>query len=875
MNETKTHAKTDFNIKMLAAVIAAFVLIVSGGVIAFIKVYSSYIDNILYHERLKQMQEVTTQLYNGLEDVVQNKWDTADVFCNYVELGKPADADTLVKFMGKQAALNNMDGHNDDKLVAVDELGRYLTQDGWQGTLTSMDLLQNKPEQVSFIEKSVTTEKTTMYFLNRLSEPVTMSDGSRTVNIIYYGTAQDMAELDHYFRCEAYGNSNSVYVLDTKGIRVFSSSDLLPGYNAYSVLERMEYLHDTSFDVARRELDEKGLSYSNAVFDGEEYYYSLYKMDNAEWVLLFLVPSEYVAQDTVSLVKTTEKMVLVFALILLVITTVVIFQIVRFKQRQVLNAERKNSDSLARMNEELSEALTTAENAEREAKEANKAKSEFLSNMSHDIRTPMNAIVGISKLMEHERNDPEKLEYYIHKVQGSSRHLLSLINDVLDMSKIESGGVTLNHEPVSLAEQVAQVDSMIRPQAEERRQNFTVRVDNVVHEYLIGDAVRLRQVFINLLSNAVKYTPNGGDITLELSEKPCGIPDCAEFSISVTDTGYGMAPEFVEHIFEPFTRAENSTTNKVQGTGLGMAITKNIVDLMGGSISVQSELDKGSRFEVNISLATDSGRRGELPFKNVLLISDKEDLVRNVRAAFSETDAVLTVAGTEEEADAVLAEGRTDTVLLGGSIQGQKLSENLRRLRERTGGALLIYCCDYSERDEAAKIREKEGVDGIISRPFFLSNMVRAAEHAKNRTSDRVDEESSVLRGMKFLCAEDNALNAEILEALMDMNGASCVIYPNGKALVEAFAQVKQGDFDAILMDVQMPVMNGLEATRAVRRGENPLGKTIPIIAMTANAFSSDVQSCLDAGMDAHVSKPLEIAVLERTIRSIWHRRTI
>lgn len=216
--------------------------------------------------------------------------------------------------------------------------------------------------------------------------------------------------------------------------------------------------------------------------------------------------------------------------------------------------------------------------------------------MSHDIRTPMNAIVGITNLMEHEEDNPERLHSYIQKVQNSSQHLLSLINDVLDMSKIESSEVSLNQEPVSLADQVAQVESIIRPQAQERGQSFMIRVHEIVHEYVIGDGVRLRQILINLLSNALKYTPYGGKLCLDFAELPCEMPDYAKISITVTDNGYGMQPEFVEHIFEPFTRAESSTTNKVQGTGLGMAITKNIVDLMGGSIQVQSEPGKGSSF---------------------------------------------------------------------------------------------------------------------------------------------------------------------------------------------------------------------------------------------------------------------------------------
>ena len=384
-----------------------------------------------------------------------------------------------------------------------------------------------------------------------------------------------------------------------------------------------------------------------------------------------------------------------------------------------------------------------------QAESATRAKTRFLSNMSHDIRTPMNAIFGITQLMEHDKTNLVKMEDHIQKLQVSSRHLLSLINDVLDMSKIESSEVCLNREEIHLPDLIAQLKSIMDPQTQEHHQTFVIHTDEMLYENLIGDAVRLRQVFLNLLSNAVKYTPDGGTITLDLTQKKQD-KNHILLAFTVTDTGYGMTPDFVQHIFEPFTRAEDSTTNKIQGTGLGMAITKSIVDLMSGTITLQSEPGKGSSFFVTV---------------------------------------LLEIAQTS-----------------------------------------LVHSSTEKNDSQTA---------------------------------------GTILQGMKFLCAEDNALNAEILEAILEMEGADCTIYPDGRQIVEAFAQVKPGEYDAILMDMQMPVMNGLEATAAIRNNKNQLGKTIPIIAMTANAFSSDVQACLDAGMNAHLSKPLEIELLKQTMRSI------
>ena len=381
------------------------------------------------------------------------------------------------------------------------------------------------------------------------------------------------------------------------------------------------------------------------------------------------------------------------------------------------------------------------------AEKANKAKTDFLSNMSHDIRTPMNAIIGITTLMKNELHEPEKLAEHLGKLETSGQLLLGIINDILDMSRIESGKTTLNVEKMNLPQQISQLDSVIRQQAGQRRQTFTVET-HVQHENVLGDPNRLKQVLMNILSNAVKYTPNGGHVRLEIDELT-HTEHYTKYRFVVQDNGIGMSEEFQKTLFEPFTREEKSGTNKVQGTGLGMAITKSIVDLMGGTIHVESTPGKGTRFEVVLEFPIDA-----------------------------EADTVQETQVPPEE-----------------------------------------------------------------------------------------EENASPLSGMKFLCAEDNAINAEILEMLLEANGASCTICSNGQEIVDAFTSVKPGDYDMILMDVQMPVMDGLEATRRIRSGENPLGRTIPILAMTANAFLEDMQKSKDAGMDEHLSKPVDISALEQTVK--------
>ena len=839
--------------------VCVVVAAVAVAVLVFIRFYGSFIDQTLYAERLSQMKEVTTQLFSGLEDVVKNQWRVVDEQERALDQRMPETLDELTAFMGNETYLAAL-GETQSDLMAIDDDGTYYTQEGRQGLLTERDYLLDNPEQIVFVSNSLTYNDTRMVFLKKLDSPIAVRDGAKTVTVSYYGISQSMEELNPYFECDAYNGHNSVYVIDNDGLKLFSSSsssdnELLKGYNVLTSLDGMDYLHGSSFDATQEALDQNGIAYSNALFDDTEVYYALYRMDNAVWTLVFLVPSEYVAMNTVNLVNTTIGIVVAFAIGLIIVSVLAIFWLMRTQQKNALEAERRNSEKLGRLNIELAQA--------------SRAKSSFLANMSHDIRTPMNAIVGITSLMEHEKDDPEKLEAYIHKVQSSSRHLLSLINDVLDMSKIESAEVTLNREPISLADQVGQIESIIRPQADERRQRFTVRVHEISHEYLLGDEVRLRQVFINLLSNAIKYTPNGGTIDLDLVELQSDEEGRAVIGITVADNGCGMKPEFVSRIFDPFTRAEGSVTNKEQGTGLGMAITKNIVELSGGTIDVESEYGRGSTFKVVIPFDIDANANPQINAEVVLLVAQEETLIRNMQAAFTACSAELLIARSKAEIDAILRTSPVDTILLAGHVHDPELAGIVHLLRAEAKGAVLLFCVDYEQQEQALGIMEQVGVDGLISRPFFMSNLANAVNQLRSASDERVVKEGSVLKGMRFLCAEDNALNAEILSAILEMNDASCVICSNGRKLVDRFATAAPGDFDAILMDVQMPVMNGLEATRALREGSNPLGATIPIIAMTANAFSSDVRACLDAGMDAHVSKPLEVSVLERTLRSV------
>ena len=719
--------------------------------LAFFFLYHIYIQDIIYEERLNQMEEVTHQMFQNLEDVIDSHWGRVTEECNYLKAANVQTTDELCRQMKKKYELSAYADHK-ITLMAVDSEGRYYTQDGYIGLFRDLDYFEDNPEQISFVFDSMTDNQSEMVFLKRLSEPIELQNGEEKTTISYFGIAQNMEQLNPYFSCDAYNGNNSVYVLDDNGFKLFNSNqvELIKGHNVFSVLQNMKYLHNSSFDKTKAELEKKGCSYSNAILDGTEYFYALKRLENAEWTLIFLVPAEYVATNTLRLVNFVMVFIVIFTVIAAVCVMLGISFVMRRNQQEAIRVERENNARLETVNTELRQAKQAAEEAFQVAQEANRSKSSFLANMSHDIRTPMNAITGITSLLEYDAENEEKVREYAKKIDVSAQHLLGIINDVLDMSKIEAGKTVFKYSDFSILELMQEIQMMFRPQAEGKHQMMVMNHDNIEHEWVNGDKVHMMQIFSNLLSNAVKYTQEGGKIQFLVEEYETKSRAYAKYRFVVSDNVMGMSADFKDTIFDAFTRAESSLTNKIQGTGLGMAITRNLVEAMGGTIDVESELGQGSCFEVFMDLKI-----------------------------------------AEDRSVALAAQEETD------------------------------------------------------------------------------EQDDNILQGMRFLCAEDNELNAEILTELLKIEGAECTICENGEEILKAFEQSAPGDYDMILMDVQMPVMNGYEATKAIRRSSHKLAKTIPIIAMTANAFSEDIQHSLAAGMTAHVSKPVEMKVLEKTIRSI------
>ena len=571
--------------------------------------------------------------------------------------------------------------------------------------------------------------------------------------------------------------------------------------------------------------------------------------------LVGYVPVEAIQQEGRAV---NQNIFIVVAAMLIAFLLCVLFYYLSWRQQNKLHREQEEERRLH--SQQLSEALRAAQIASE-------------SNMSHDIRTPMNAVLGFTTLLATDAENPAKVRAYTKKIVASGQHLLSLINDILDVSKIESGKVVLNLEEFALNDVVSSVEAIIQPMAKAKGQAFHLEVTGVRHEYLVGDETRINQILINLLSNAVKYTPEGGSIWLRIIGLKQRSSQYEHIRIEVEDNGYGMTPEYLEVIFDAFTRAENSTTNKVQGTGLGMAITKSIVELMGGTIKVSSEVNRGSLFQVDLELRVQEAQADRQFWEKrgiscVLLVDGDPESRENILALTEDTGIrLMAVSGAEEAAAWMGGGGDCQLALLDWESCGLPAALALRALLPENVPMVLLAELDGEGVEEALG---RLGPAAVLTKPFFAAAFREKAAELWAEPSEVLLPEAGApadLRGLRFLAAEDNAINAEILAELLEIEGASCEIVENGRLALERFQRAAEGEFDAILMDVQMPVMNGHEASRAIRALDREDAASIPIIAMTANAFAEDEKAALDAGMSAHVAKPLDMELLRRVIR--------
>ncbi len=522
----------------------------------------------------------------------------------------------------------------------------------------------------------------------------------------------------------------------------------------------------------------------------------------------------------------------------------------------------------------LKEAYRAAENASR-------AKTEFLSNMSHDIRTPMNAIIGLTAIAGANIENQEKVIECLGKITKSSRHLLGLINEVLDMARIESGKMSLTEEDFNLPELVDNLITMTKTSIDEHHHSFEVHIDHIEHEAVCGDSLRIQQVFVNLMSNAIKYTPDGGHIIFSIREKPNGFSELGCYEFTIEDDGIGMTPEFQKIMFDPFSRADDHRTTKVQGTGLGMAITRNIVHLMNGDIEVDSAPNKGTKITVTVYLKlqeSEKEQEKELVDLPVLVVDDDRTCCESTVATLEDIgiDGEWVLTGTEAvERCRARHKNNSDyfAVILDWKMPGMDGIETARNIRACVGEdvtIIILTAFEFSEIEEEAR---SAGVNAFIAKPLFRSRLTAtlrqfvSGKKEKNARNCLEDFANADYSGKRILLVEDNELNREIAIEIMGMTGAEIDVAENGKIAVDKIADAPENWYDLVFMDIQMPIMNGYEATAAIRSLSGARGH-VPIIAMTANAFAEDVQLAKNTGMNEHMAKPLDMHKLNEILKT-------
>jgi signal transduction histidine kinase/CheY-like chemotaxis protein len=723
--EFKKQQARRFLIMRVIVIILAIAITIST--VIFVKL----LNVKLFKERQSHLQEITVKVTEVLDTKIESLQERAITAKRLIaENGDMSDKEELFSLLEKIADIIDL---GDARLLAFDDSGMYYTSDYLDGRWDKLaDLATDDPMPVIRELPIEGTTSTYMVFFGKLKDDIAVGgiDGS----IIQTAILMPLDTMKEVFTISGFDDNCFTYLVNSDGRRLYMqtfSQDFIDEFNVLTALENDTFTMEDTIDDLRTAVEERGqlcTEFECSAMGNERYFVSTVPLSNSEWTVLLFVPTVVLGVGTKSFVN---YVVAYFTII--VISLIIIFGFLVY-----VFAASKNDRKLLRQQEENNILLAKAAD---EANSANAAKSEFLAHMSHDIRTPINGIMGMTNIALKNKDNNDKVVDCLYKISSSADHLLTLVNDVLDMSKIESGKVVMVHEPLDVRTMIDNCASIIGGQIMTRELTFEKEFTGIKHPYVLGDELHIRQILINILSNAVKFTPDGGTITFRASEVSC-TGDKATFNFEVEDNGIGMSEEFQDKIFDAFAQEDNkgSRTNYM-GTGLGMTITKQFVDLMGGTISIKSKLSEGSCFTVTLEL----------------------------------------------------------------DINPEK-------------------------KDEVVEVVTKD------------------------------------IGGMKLLLVEDNLLNMEIAQEILEDEGAIITTAENGEIALETFTGSEPGTFDAILMDIMMPVMNGLDATKAIRASSHPEAKTIPIIAMTANAYAEDVKASFEAGMNAHIAKPINVPLLISTL---------
>ena len=842
------------------------------------------INDASEQEALALLTENAVQMNNIIENQLTSNWKQIDTVCMGLEHLESHSVNEVVSFL-QDASTDAYD------MLLLSGEGNFLDRSGQQGVKQiSKDLLplMRGEDRILLLRQNKDTDILT--FGKRI-KPLSVGAEKMEYLFVYY-------KLDSYLgllKMESFGGNGRIRIIDSRGTTLLHSDNLPDSENRYlffGTFKNAEFLrHDIVKDSdSFREyvLSEKSDAIHVKLDSGEDEIISFARIPDTDWHIVISIDQSLVMGTRLLSVEKIGRTSMLAVMLIVLFALLAIFVVVYQSQRQT-EAQNKELEKLNEQlrvnNTSLEEARHLAEQSFLVAEEANKAKSTFLSNMSHDIRTPMNAIIGFTTLAASNIDNQEKVKDYLSKILSSSNHLLSLINDVLDMSRIESGKIYLEEQEANLSDILHDIKTIITGQIHAKQLELYMDVMDVTDEDVYCDKTRLNQVLLNLLSNAIKFTPAGGTVSVRVAQLPNAPEGSGLYEIRVKDTGIGMSQQFAKRIFEPFERERTSTVSKIQGTGLGMAISKNIIDMMGGTIEVHTEQDKGTEFVIRVALRLQPERRSaekikELEGLKALVVDDDFNTCDSVTKMLVQVgmrsewtlfgkEAILRARQSIELGDAFHAyiiDWRLP------DMNGIEVTRQIRALGDETP-IIILTAYDWSDIEAEAKAA---GVTAFCSKPMFMSDLretlLAALGQQKAESGSILPHINDAFRfkGKRLLLVEDNELNREIALEILGEYGFQIDSAENGVQAVEKVTASKPGDYDLVLMDIQMPLMDGYEATRRIRALENPALAGIPILAMTANAFDEDRKAAMDCGMNGFLSKPIQIEELIHTLQSVF-----
>ena len=837
---------------MKKALIIIVNVIIIAAILVFVVLYSGYENGDSYHRQIEHFENTTITMEQVTENYLEGEQRVCDVWAQYINEGKMT-LEEATAYIRNSHVLENTSAH----LILLDTLDGLSTRPKL-GTDAEYEVSYGRMallDDVGWINEIGKSINITRAYTNPMNgeqslafcNNITLHDpesGTPKAAVLLRVIPISALEQKWVFPQTELVNAE-LSMIDANGDYIlkgysFKNSSFFEFYKSYNSTDL-----ETSKELFGRITSSTGnISMNNS--HGEECILAYTPISaTAGWTLLGLVP----AQDLK--VKTGNWWLIgVVSVGLVVLFLCDLFHMLYLNKRLQITA--------------------------RNAEAANKAKTDFLSTMSHDIRTPMNAIIGLTAIAEKNPGDVEATKENLRKISLAGNHLLTLINDILDISKVESGKLKLSPMTFSIVETVENLVNISQPMIKEKNIDFSFNIDRMEKEYLYTDQLRLNQIYINILSNAIKYTEPGGRVSVKLSEQESRVPGCTQLTYVVADTGIGMSPEYMEDMYKPFSRQVDSRVNSIQGTGLGLAITKQMVELIGGTIDCQSEQGKGTTFTVALDIPVAERQREDMRLDpmDVLIIDD--DPVTLQTGADTLRSLGVAVEQAESGSEALERIGRRhdsgqdyNVIIVDWKMPEMDGIETVHRIRSKIDTnipILLISAYDWSDIEDKAKAA---GANGFVTKPLFRSTLYDKINDliGKKSASTQPEDDYSDLKGLHILVAEDNDINWEIVSAMLSMFGMTSERAENGRICVDKMSTATEGSYALIFMDVQMPEMNGLDATRAIRKLEDPWASSIPIIAMTADAFSENITECLEAGMNGHIAKPIDVKLVIKEIR--------